>query len=656
VLAGIDMNFDCVRDINVVMRPCPSPADILRVDKIAGAIDDSVQFPGTRPIDGHMDVIDTEIVSMCLTSPPFVLAAGVGGPSTFPLLPTKGAVAETPGDPTLADSFFDVFFELQGIPGGPAYNQSPMVVQSQITCLPPADNYVHLIGLCLPLFSKGVCVGGSNDGNPCAYDANCPGGTCAGEQHLANLVAANHSVNEPVCAAPQFPACGGNCPPGEVCQQSPTQGCECMPLPCNTTEPPQCDGACPPGQSCLVSTTGDVCVCHPSPCEGTFPSCDGPCPAPLECRGIPGTNLCACEPPQDPPCSQAAPPQCGGVCPNTTDICIPNTDGTTGCHCEPPQQDPCNQSAPLCDGVCPVPGDLCVADAVGCHCEPPPDHCDQTYPACDGPCPVAGETCVQNTATQMCDCQAPPDHCDQTYPACDGPCPLPGEVCVPNTDGTPGCHCDGPPGPCEQSVPACDGFCPDPGETCVVDAAGCHCEPPPEPCDLSAPACDGLCPTPGDICVPNTITDGCHCEPPPPPQCNQSLPPACGGICPPGQVCKAHPSGTSCACCPKPPPPTRVTWHSKIIIKWNAVIGLPCFVHYNVYEKLGALPDVDHDGVAEDYGSCLGSVQNPEYDHTTTPMLGEVAYIQITAETDAGEGDMGTASNGLPRPNVSPCP
>jgi len=835
-VVGIDVDMDCVRDFNLVMGPCPPPNDLLRVDKRQGPMDDSVQFPGFRPIDAHQDVIDTEIVAMCLTGSGVTMAAGNGGPASFPIGPSLGAIGEDPGDPTLADSFFDVFFELQGPPGSPWYNKTPIVVQTKIDCLPPRANYHHPVGLCLPLWTRGVCAGGPNAGNQCVRDVHCPGSFCANQQHMANLVSANHSVNEPVCN-PQSTNCNGNCPAGDQCQPGPA-GCECLPVPCEAGSPPQCNGTCPPGMFCDSTAAADPCHCEPIPCEqAPWPQCGGPCPPGLICQpDSSGIDLCRCEPP---PCDQSPFPTCNGFCPGGL-VCAPNALGTcecgggplpcdqtapacdgqcpsglvctgdaAGCHCDPP---PCDQSPfPQCGGTCP-PGLICVQDSTGlaaCRCEPPP--CDQTFPpSCGGTCPpglacvagVAGAPCscepipcdqtlpptcggdcppgliCQVDATGKCNCVQPP--CEQSAPACNGPCP-PGLVCV--SDPTQGCacapapcdqspapqcggtcpagevcaqvagsnfcdcvpvpcqqgaypQCNGPcPAPlvcaglpgatqcdcvlpaCDQSAPMCNGTCPTPGDVCVADAVGCHCQPP--PCDQSAPACNGLCPN-GEICTPNAVgcacapvpceqsawpqcggpcppgeiciagTNGaCFCEPQPcgptgphqcggtcppnqicqttptdgcecaPVSCQQSPYPQCGGPCPPGQYCHAPLLGNSCLCCPGLPvdPVDGVLWTSKKIIIWNPH-PLPCGYWYNLYKYTGTrMQDADNDGVSEDYGS---PAQCNLPDATATepggPPVGAVEFFQVTVEGPGGEGPMGVASNGLPRPNVTPCP
>jgi hypothetical protein len=335
-----------------------------------------------------------------------------------------------------------------------------------------------------------------------------------------------------------------------------------------------------------------------------------------------GTNLCVCDPPP-PACQFSTPPACDGDCPPGT-ICQEDTTGKCNCVTL------CNQSAPACDGVCPDATQACVHDAVGCHCEPPAD-----------------------------------EPCQQTYPACDGFCPNPGEICRPDAAGV-GCFCDPPPlEPCDATFPTCDGFCPSTTEICVENPPtlppGCHCEePPPKPCDATYPTCDGFCPNMTDICVENTTgTPGCHCEPPPPPLCENQPFPTCGGICPVGQNCKAPFWYTVCKCCPRivPPPVDDVIFVSRTKIKWTPWPS-PCAL-WNVYVKTAVtLTDSDHDGVADDYGTCHDSgLTVAEAQAPGDPAPNETHYIIVTAESyEVGEGSMGAASNGLARPNLSPCP
>ena len=734
-VVGIDTNFDCVRDINLVLTPCPSPNDLLRVDKKLGPVDDSAAFPGTRPVDGHMDVIDTEIVTMCLTSGGVTLAAGINGPSSFPLLRSLGAVAELPGFPPIADSFFDVFFEVSGVPGGPVYNKAPLYVSSQIKCLPPEANYSHPTGICIPLVTKGFC--SNNPAIPCVYNSNCPApGTCVGQQTLGNLVAANHSVNEPLCDEHAAPQCDAECPTGQVCVPNAATGCACQPIPCPQSPAPQCDAACPPGLSCQMGGPPPVgCKCLSNKCEQSpYPTCGGLCPPGSSCQpSTTGVAKCDCVP--DKPCQSIAPHQCDGDCPNSDEICIPGpTDicgcfklpctsalapacdadcpapmvcrqvpGTTHCDCVNPTAQ-CDQTAPSCDGPCPNLADVCVHDAVGCHCEPP-QPCDATYPTCDGFCPVGSGPCHNVPGTTTCTCNDQPQPCQGTFPACDGFCPAGSGPCH-NVPGTTTCTCDGGPTPCEQSAPACDGFCPPTpdGTTqiCVTEpAVGCFCEPVGQPCEQSFPACDGNCPPgsngapqtcvknavgecdchpsvqlpcdatfptcsgfcpPDQACFINDMVDPpkCECKPIQPPPCEQDVFPGCDGACTnPLRTCVPNQFTGKCVCGCKipPPPPPGLAWASKSKMKWLPPWDVVrCPLIYHVYKHNGVLVDSDHNGVADEYGSCYATVQETEMDDTSIPPSGQLALYVVSAESENGESSLGQASNGLPRPNVTPCP
>jgi hypothetical protein len=127
------------------------PVDI---DRAAAPSDDSANFPGTRPVDGHLDVIDTEIVSMELTGGGVTLRAGFYNPNYTGGQHTRGAVAEQYGDPALADSFFDVYFEIDPGPlGGPLlYNHTPHRVEAVIDRAPPEAVYQNPGPFCLPLY------------------------------------------------------------------------------------------------------------------------------------------------------------------------------------------------------------------------------------------------------------------------------------------------------------------------------------------------------------------------------------------------------------------------------------------------------------------------------------------------------------------------
>ena len=237
---GIDLDLDCVADVSVVAN---GPATILR----SGAVDDSLRFPGTRPVDGHLDVIDTEIVSMHLTnsSAGVSLLAGAGL-GVIPLPPSFGAMAEQPATPELADSFFEVFFEVQ-VNGALLYNQTALRVNSKIDCLPPDTDYIHPVG-CLPLFTS-------------------PSGP--GTAPVANLVTARHgtfltcgSATAGDCFLPNgTPYCDDEACCHSVCEQEP----DC----CGVEWDDTCAGiateVCPQPEACCLSD-GRCAVVMPDDC------------------------------------------------------------------------------------------------------------------------------------------------------------------------------------------------------------------------------------------------------------------------------------------------------------------------------------------------------------------------------------------------------
>jgi hypothetical protein len=166
---GIDLDLDCEADVILVLS---GSAMVRRSDPL----DDSAQFPGSSTSDGHLDVVDTEMVSMNL-SDGFTLIAGAGLGQGGVLASSLGAIIEQQADPSLADSFFDLFFEV-GCGGGVyAYNQTALRVVSTIDCVPPDANYTYPAG-CVPLFDTPVFGTGT---------------------HIANLITASYST---------YPGCG----------------------------------------------------------------------------------------------------------------------------------------------------------------------------------------------------------------------------------------------------------------------------------------------------------------------------------------------------------------------------------------------------------------------------------------------------------------
>jgi len=285
---GIDRDLDCVADVNIVAF---GPATIGK----RGPVDDATNFPGTRPIDQHKDVVDTEILAMSLTGGGFTLTAGAGL-GNQPLSPSHGAVAEQPGDPALADSFFDVFVEVDLGGGNYLYNQTPVRVRDVITCMPPDANYFHITA-CLPLYTsptpgQGIHVANLTSANHFTYPACCFGSTCRKdvptqicEQENGTVVpdclgnGNNNDVDdaceEGACCLPPSCESGGVCNAYEVCEGG--YPCLCFKTTagngncaadyaCSNPQCPSGTSDCPPGMVCYVDTCCGQPTCGPSAC------------------------------------------------------------------------------------------------------------------------------------------------------------------------------------------------------------------------------------------------------------------------------------------------------------------------------------------------------------------------------------------------------
>ena len=136
---GIDLTFDGIPEFDAVFVGGPTTI------QTTAAMDDSTRYPGLRPVDVHLDVIDTEILSMTLNgigpATGWTLRVGIlAGVSTgHGPRSTLGAIAELPGDPALAESFFDVFFEVDGTPFGTIHNDTPYRIREDIDQVPPVN-------------------------------------------------------------------------------------------------------------------------------------------------------------------------------------------------------------------------------------------------------------------------------------------------------------------------------------------------------------------------------------------------------------------------------------------------------------------------------------------------------------------------------------
>lgn len=227
-LVGLDTSLDCKLDTSLVLFDA-SVTTILRSDPL----DDSQNFPGLSDIDNHRDVIDTTIDFLLLTNTNADVFLAAGRATILPLAASLGAIMEQPNNPALADSFFDVNFELE-FGGTFLYNQQPLRVEAKIDCVSPKALYLHITG-CHELFTspnpgEGVHVANLVSAQHETFPDPCPdlGDCCTAHQGSGCMDA---TCCQEVCAADASCCGGGAFAWGEACAQLAWQFCpSCIPF------------------------------------------------------------------------------------------------------------------------------------------------------------------------------------------------------------------------------------------------------------------------------------------------------------------------------------------------------------------------------------------------------------------------------------------
>ena len=278
----------------------------------------------TDPGDGRREV-PTEIVSMDLSGTSAILGnlnvLESAARHSAGQIKAQGPSADFP-----ADSFFDVFFEIETTLPAPfdrLYNLNPLRMRQVLDCIPPLGViYQPPPGVQrIPLFDT------------------------AGNQ-VATLVHAQHEVITPFCG-------DGVQDPWEDCDDG------------NTVD---CDGC---DRNCKLPACGNGIRCAPEECDGSDDAaCPGKCDASCTCA-VCGDNVA-----QGPAetCDGTDDENCPGHCPPPGD---PNE-----CRCAPVCGDNVVQSPEECDGTavaaCPAgPGTVeCLppGDPNECRCRPGLDH------------------------------------------------------------------------------------------------------------------------------------------------------------------------------------------------------------------------------------------------------------------------------------------
>jgi hypothetical protein len=100
-------------------------------------------------------------------------------------------------------------------------------------------------------------------------------------------------------------------------------------------------------------------------------------------------------------CKGAVAPMCNGLCPNPTDVCK-QISGTNSCDCFPPTPCSFDPTTQMCGGDCPTPDQICVTFPTGCDCVVP---CGlQSDGTCGGYCPNNLQ-CLPDSSGLPCSCQ-----------------------------------------------------------------------------------------------------------------------------------------------------------------------------------------------------------------------------------------------------------
>lgn len=151
---GIDfiLPLDCWPDTSIVLT---GPVTVIR----SGPLDVSANFAVGGGDGGHPDILDTEMRSMSLIGAggitlragiPAGLSVGTSTCSTSGsgLVPKScGVIQELPGPPARwANSFFEVYFQVEISPGSFLYNDVPVEVEATISCVPPRAEYIKTVG------------------------------------------------------------------------------------------------------------------------------------------------------------------------------------------------------------------------------------------------------------------------------------------------------------------------------------------------------------------------------------------------------------------------------------------------------------------------------------------------------------------------------
>ena len=146
-LATVVMDFtgNCQPDF-------PGDLEGLQVVSRTDPLDDSIYLPGSAPVDGHLEVIDTEMTYLEMTGPSMTLRAGQNPNLTYPANHSFGTIVEQVGDPALANQVIDAYLEVTVTGWFSLYNVDPVQLTAVVDCA--ASRTVYSWEGCTPVYTN----------------------------------------------------------------------------------------------------------------------------------------------------------------------------------------------------------------------------------------------------------------------------------------------------------------------------------------------------------------------------------------------------------------------------------------------------------------------------------------------------------------------
>lgn len=167
---ALDLGGNCLPDVTETIEG-------VHVSLRSGPLDDSVYFPGSAPIDGHLEVIDTEMVYLDLAGPGMTVRAGLNPGLAYPINPSFGTIVEQGADAALGDHMIELYLEATWTGWWALYNLEPLPLTAVVDCAAPRAVYTW--EGCIPIYTHPEPGVGTQMGNIVSltfevFPSDCP--------------------------------------------------------------------------------------------------------------------------------------------------------------------------------------------------------------------------------------------------------------------------------------------------------------------------------------------------------------------------------------------------------------------------------------------------------------------------------------------------